>query len=165
MLQRISFAISFMHLQLRRGHKEDDMEVDEARRGMDYRTVRIMSSLEGWCPLRGVLLLVFQRLTWMPKNNGQDWLKIFHQRSYRPGVWLPTMTWLITAPPFHPQYSQCNNVPSQAAKGQRTYNLLVLLGQNTYPILSRCLGIHNTWSILVHLLNKYVLNKLSQALY
>lgn len=51
MLQRITFAVSFMHLRLRRGCKKkrliSDEHLEKARQGPDCRIVQII------CPLKG----------------------------------------------------------------------------------------------------------------
>lgn len=40
------FAVCFMHLQLRQEHKEEHMELQKARWGLDYRTVESTCSPE-----------------------------------------------------------------------------------------------------------------------
>lgn len=47
MLQRMSFVVPFVHLELRRESKEDYMKVGESKVGLDYRIVqKILYSLE-----------------------------------------------------------------------------------------------------------------------
>lgn len=55
MLQKISFATSFMYLKLRQGHKEDFMKVG-GRWGLDYRIIKklIMCFLRMVMPSRGI---------------------------------------------------------------------------------------------------------------
>ena len=46
--QNYSFAVSFMHLKLRREHKEDTRRWQKAKQGLNYRIVnKIACSLKG----------------------------------------------------------------------------------------------------------------------
>ena len=96
-LDNDNFAVLFIDLELRREHTEDYMKVGESQREAilwsHCRIVnKIMCSLEGGYPLRGLkerITLAFPRCV---NLHAQEQWTGFDCRRYRPGACLPTVT-------------------------------------------------------------------------